>query len=371
MLATNTDTALVDHHCHGLFLHELDRTGFERHLGEADGPGMHGATPFDSMLGMAVRRWCPPALDLEPHAEVDDYLARRAELGGEQVARRFLRASGITRFLVDGGLLPGTVTSNTELAALSGRRADSVIRLEQVAEDVVRAGTTADRFGSDVDDLLVERARGAVAVKSIAAYRVGLDLDPRRPSRAELHAAAASWLRSGSGRLQHQAIHRFLLWRAVDLGLPIQVHIGLGDTDLDMHRCDPLLLTGFLRATRSARIPVVLLHNYPFHRHAAYLAQVFEHVFLDLGLTMHHVGARSTEVLAETMELAPFGKVLFATDAFGLAELYLVGSTLFLRALDRFLDAGVSDHEWTARDAERIRADITSGTARRLYGLRE
>ncbi|QGK70098.1 amidohydrolase family protein [Allosaccharopolyspora coralli] len=364
----STAAPLVDHHCHGLLRENPDPAMFERHLGEGDGPGLHGATPWNAMLGMGLRRWCPPVLDLPAHSEPAEYLHRRVELGADEVNRRFLRASGITRFLVDTGLLPDTITSPAELAALSGERADEVVRLEQVAEEVVRSGTSAERFAEQVEDALAQRLRGAVGVKSIAAYRIGLDFDPRPPSRAAVRAAADTWLHSG-GRLAHPAIHRFLLWRAVEWGLPIQFHIGLGDTDLDLHRCDPLLLTEFLRATRSSGTPVVLLHNYPYHRHVGYLAHVFEHVFVDIGLAAHHVGSRAGAVLAETTELAPFGKLLFATDAFGLAELYLLGSTTFLRALDRFLDAGVAENDWTVGDAARIREDITGGTARRLYAL--
>ena len=72
-------------------------------------------------------------------------------------------------------------------------------------------------------------------------------------------------------------------------------------------------------------MPVLLLHNYPFHRHAAYLAQVFDHVFMDVGLAVHNTGAPRPRCMRETLELVPFGKLLFSSDAYGLAELYLLG----------------------------------------------
>jgi uncharacterized protein len=116
-------------------------------------------------------------------------------------------------------------------------------------------------------------------------------------------------------------------------------------------------------------VPVMLLHNYPFHRNAGYLAQVFGHVFVDVGLAVHNVGRRADAVVAELLELAPFGKVLFSTDAFGLAELYVVSTALFRRALGRFLDAGIADDDWTADDAERVAAAIGAGNAARAYRL--
>ena len=127
----------------------------------------------------------------------------------------------------------------------------------------------------------------------------------------------------------------------------MQLHVGYGDSDLDLLDCDPLRLTAFLRATEERGVPVLLLHNYPYHRNAAYLAQVFDHVFLDLGLGTHNTGALSPALYRETLELAPFGKLLFSTDAYGLAELYLLGTLLFRSGLGGVLDELVAAGDMT------------------------
>jgi predicted TIM-barrel fold metal-dependent hydrolase len=113
----------------------------------------------------------------------------------------------------------------------------------------------------------------------------------------------------------------------------------------------------------------MLLHNYPFQRSAGYLAQVFDHVFVDVGLALHNVGFRADRVLAELLELAPFSSVMFSSDAFGLAELYALGATLFRRALTAFLDDGISHGFWPVIEAERIAAMIGTDNARRAYRL--
>ena len=367
------DLPLVDHHCHGLVTRELDRAGFEAMLTEADGSGPLGGSLFHSQIGLALRRWCAPVLDLEPRAPVDEYLARRAELGAAEVNRRMVAATGIGAFLVDTGYLPEPVTSPDELAALAGGSAGEVVRLEAVAEEVLAGGCTAEGFAEAFRSRLAERCAGAVAVKSIAAYRVGLALEGARPCEGEVAAAAGALLRAVDGgallRVADPVLQRFLIWCGVDLGLPVQFHVGYGDADVDLHRCDPLLLTDLLRATRPTGVPVMLLHNYPFHRNAGYLAQVFPHVFADVGLATHNLGRRADALVAELLELAPFGKVLFSTDAFGLAELYLLATVLFRRALGRLLTAGVADGDWTAADALRIALDIGSGNATRAYRL--
>ncbi len=217
-------------------------------------------------------------------------------------------------------------------------------------------------------DELAKRAGAAVGCKSIAAYRVGLDLAAERPSDAELRNAVGDWL-DGPERLAHQAIHRFLIWAGIDQRLPVQIHVGYGDSDVDLHRCDPLLLTGLLRATQPTGVPIILLHNYPFHRHAGYLAQVFEHVFCDLSLITHNAGNRAPALLAEALEIVPFGKFLFGSDAYGLAELYYLGAQLFRRGLAEFLDDGIAEDAWSANDAERIARLISVDNARRVYRL--
>ncbi|MBX6390765.1 MAG: amidohydrolase family protein, partial [Frankia sp.] len=384
-LPTLETLRLVDHHCHGLVRRELDRAGFERVLTESDQPAPAGTTFFDSQLGLAVRRWCAPVLDLPEHAPPEDYLARRAELGADEVAARMLRAAGIGEFCVDTGYLPERLTSSTELAALAGGRAYDVLRLEPVAEqvalDIVTGQVGVAHFPDLVRSRLAERAAApvtdtaprVVAAKSVAAYRVGLALPAGHPADREVVAAVRAWvgrLRAGAPiRLADPVLHSFLIWTAADQGLPIQIHTGFGDTDLHLAQCNPLLLTDLLRALTPTGTPVLLLHCYPFHREAGYLAQVFTHVYLDIGLTTHNLGRGSAAVLAEALELAPFGKLLFSTDAFALAELYLLGALLFRRGLDRFLGDGVADGDWTRQDAERIAQMICVGNARRVYRL--
>jgi predicted TIM-barrel fold metal-dependent hydrolase len=365
------DLPLVDHHCHGVLREPVDRATFEANLTEAAGPGPWHRTLADTQAGLAVRAICAPLLDLPAHAPIDDYLARRGELGVDEVNRRLLGATGIDHFLVDTGLTPETITTPAQLAGYVAGTGHEIVRMEAVAESVV-ADVAADAYVDAVAAALADRVAGAVGVKSIAAYRGGLDLDPARPTAAEVTAAAASWQASLTGarpRLTDRVLIRHLIWTALDLGKPIQFHIGYGDADVDLHRCRPTLLTPLLRATTGLGVPIMLLHNYPFHREAGYLAQVFDHVFVDVGLALQNVGSRADTVLAELLELAPFAAVLFSTDAYALPELFAVHAALFRRALRRFLDDGLQRDHWSAVDAERVAGMIASGNARRAYGL--
>ena len=363
---------LVDHHCHGLVRGELDRQEFEAFLTEADGLGPLHPSLFDTQVGLAVRSICAPLLDLPRFASPDDYLARRTELGADEAARRLLEVTGITHYLVDTGHLPDLLTSPAELAAYTDASGYEVVRLEVVAEQMIGMVEPRD-FADTVREALHARGQTAASFKSIAAYRTGLDLDPSRPSDADVEIAATNWIRASGDdnvpRLVDRTLTRFLIWTALDLGRPLQFHVGYGDADVNLRDCDPLLLTPFLRATAGLGLPLMLLHNYPFHRAAGYLAQVFDHVFVDVGLALHNVGSRAGAIVAELLELAPFASVLFSSDAFGLAELYAVSATLFRQALTAFFDDGIARGFWPVAEAERLAGMIASGNADRVYGL--
>ena len=361
---------LIDAHCHSVVAGDVDRLAFEQWCTEADRPAPGGVSYLDSQVGLAVRRWCAPALDLPVHAPVADYLARRAELGWRETTARLLAAADLTALLVDTGIDAGRGGLDLRtLGDLAAAPVHEVVRLERVAEDLAADGhVDAAGFADAYATALARRTTGAVATKSVIAYRHGLDIPAERPSPSRVRSAAGAWLRTG-GRLVDPVLLCFVLWCGVDTGLPLQLHTGFGDRDLRLDRADPALLQPFLAAVEPTGTPVVLLHGYPYHRQAGWLALTYPNVYLDVGLTMTHLGVRAEAVLGEFLELAPFGKVLFSTDAYGLPELYLVGAAQFRRALRRLVDGWVGDGAVSTADAERIVGLVCAGNARRVYRL--
>jgi uncharacterized protein len=92
-------------------------------------------------------------------------------------------------------------------------------------------------------------------------------------------------------------------------------------------------------------------------------------VYLDVGLAVNYTGARSVAVVAESLEVAPFGKLLFSSDAFGPAELHYLGALMWRRTTASVLSAWVDAGEWSAADAQRIARMVGADNARRVYGL--
>ncbi|WP_218617787.1 amidohydrolase family protein [Cryptosporangium aurantiacum] len=363
---STTEFPLVDHHCHGVVTAEQDRAGVEALISEGGAPPA-GETNFDTPIGLAIRRHCAPLLDLPPHASPEDYLARRAELGTAEVNRRFLAATGTARFLVDTGHNPSGLTTPEQITALTGSPADHIVRLESVAEALAADGVEPDEFGEAFASRLAATVAetGAAGVKSVAAYRTGFRLDPAPPTDAEVTTAAARWLGTGGTRLADPVLQRLTLEAALGLGLPIQFHVGFGDSDIRMTDVDPTLLTDWIRRHR---VPVMLLHCWPWHRQASYLACVYPNVQVDVGSVLHYVGPRrSVEVLAEVAEVTPFTRLLYSSDAYGAPELYVLGAHAFRVALAALLRDRVESGEWAAADAERIGHLVAHGNAERVY----
>ncbi|MFE6229117.1 MULTISPECIES: amidohydrolase family protein [unclassified Streptomyces] len=352
---------LVDQYCHGLLRTELGLGTFEAHLGPAAVLPASGTTFFDTQTGFAVRRWCPPLLGLDAHCPPARYLARRRELGVAETARRLLRGAGVATYLVDTGL-PDDLTGPAELAAAGGARAHEIVRLEPLAEQVADTSGTVDGFLANLTEAVQDAAVHSVAFSSAAAARCGLAADARPPGRGEARRAAGRWLadRPAKGPLDSPVLLRHLLWLAVGAGRPLQLHTA---------DRDPAALAGFAAATAGLGADLVLLHGSPHHRTAARMAGAYPHVYADLSAALAHTGARAADVLAEVLELAPFGKLLYSSGARALPELHVVAAGAFRAALDRVLGTWVLDGAWSRADAQRVAAMLAAENATRVYRL--
>jgi predicted TIM-barrel fold metal-dependent hydrolase len=333
------------------------------------------------MVGLAVRRWCAPVLGLPALASAGEYLARRGELGWREVTERFLAGAGVGTWLVDTGFVP-----EPPLAGLGVGVEREVVRVEAVAEGVAAEGESGRGLLAGIRAELRRRAAGAVGLKTVVGYRCGLRVPGVAPTDHEAQRAGERWCRAtlanpaqqaegASGArgvrltepvLLHWLVHEAALVCA-ELGLPLQVHTGFGDPDLRLREVDPALLSDFVESKPDTT--VVLLHCWPYHRNAAYLAHVYGNVVVDIGLMVPFVGARTGEVLAEVLELAPFDAVVYSSDGRALPETHYLGAKLFRHHCGLLLDEWIADGIITAADAERLAHGIGAGTAARIYQL--
>ncbi len=246
-------------------------------------------------------------------------------------ASRLLRATGTDWLLVDDGFPPPSKSAGwDELSELADCNARPVLRIERLSEEL-------PDFDALRAEIAAARRNGFIALKTIAAYRRGLDVVGET-----LRAALEANEKTGEA-------------------LPVQVHTGFGDADLFLPRADPSYLKTLIERFRETQF--VLLHCYPFVREAGWLAHVYGNVFLDLSLTIPYV-SRPAEAVREALELAPVSKLLYASDAARTPELYFLAAKWWREAL-----AEVLPEELEPAETEEAGRRILRENALELYGL--
>jgi len=367
------EVPLLDHHCHGILRDPPSREVVLDHLTEAPTRRSARTTPLDSALGIGVRAAVASLFEREGPLDADTYLELRSSLGSEQLLALALEAGGVRGLLVDTGYQSDDVLTPAELEAAGGVPTREVLRLEQLAARVIEELESPSSY---LERLVAALARHdeVVAYKSVAAYRVGLALPRAMPTPRELELALARILhardRGERVRVAERAVIAATLFAALlHQPRPLQLHVGIGDPDVRLGEGRPGRLQPFLEGVGELGARVVLLHTYPFHREAALLAHDYEHVFLDVGLALSFVGPGASRVLAEVLELAPWAKLCYSSDAFGLPELFALGAFAHRWALAAYVEPLLEGGWMSERDAFHLARLVGYENAIALYEL--
>lgn len=286
------------------------------------------------------------------------------------------RAANIQAWLVDYGYSTKDTFSHKELQHLTGARVSRILRLEPLIEELIVQSASFDQM-RDAFVAALENLRGQnyVALKSILAYRVGLNLSAASAAdaRAVFPGLKERAARQGKFRLASKPLLDYLIPLAVACAarqeFPVQFHTGFGDPDQDLLTSHPALLRPlFAEQYRGAKI--ILLHaGYPYVRALGYLASVYPNVYADFGLAIPFAASEARSILRELFGLAPASKVLYSSDAFHIPEMYYLGAVLGRRALGAVLEEYVREEWIDAGHAEKMGEMILRENARRVYEL--
>jgi predicted TIM-barrel fold metal-dependent hydrolase len=157
------------------------------------------------------------------------------------------------------------------------------------------------------------------------------------------------------------------LEKAVAQELPFQFHTGFGDSDADLRVVNPLHLRPIIE---QVRCPLVLLHaGWPFYRELAHLAAIYPNVWLDLSLAIPFATTGIPTMLRDVLGMAPFSKIMFATDAFVMPEIFWLAARWGRWGLGCVLDEFIADGFLNADEAWVAAEAILGGNARLIYRL--
>jgi uncharacterized protein len=376
LLETWEDVPAVDHHCHPLRRWPFELTAVE--LRSAFTEAIDPAIADQHVVHTAAYQGALQRIAAELHCDPSEaaILGRRNAADPTSYARQLLGRTATEVMLVDLGFTSGDSFTLEEQQEATGIPQREIIRLETLAESLVKgASEPREWFAAVRSALRTAVKRGAVGVKTICAYRASLKLQPVDTdalgvafSALRLRVERAQPLRLGGNALCHA-----LLFEAAqacqELDVPLQVHCGFGDPDEDLAESSPLGLRPLFVDPAYRGLRLALLHCYPYHREAAYLCSVFPGAYMDLSLTIPFAGIEGFHAMRETLGLCPTSKLLYASDATRYPEVYLVAATLHREALAEALgelhDRGIISRT-TAVEAGR---QVLAENARRLYRL--
>jgi uncharacterized protein len=250
-----------------------------------------------------------------------------------------------------------------------------VFRIEPLIADLLKIDIGWTEFQRRYDDTIADALanQGFKGVKSIIAYRTGLDVSPlsRTPDQG---FQALDAIRRGLGGGSMKKLRDHLLCRALDLcmehDVPMQIHTGMGDFEVNLVLCRPAYLMELLRFPAYRGCRVLLVHTgYPYHREAAYMANVLPRVWCDLSEGIPFAGNAAWDILRGVMAMAPLTKICYGSDGFKVPEIMYTSAKLGKQAVSSVLAELVGDGMLSQCDAESAAGLILSGNARELYRL--
>jgi predicted TIM-barrel fold metal-dependent hydrolase len=365
---------IIDHHAHPLLRPGMtsDEAGFRQWFTESTDPEIVAHHVAHTLFYCTGLRWLAQLLDCRP--TLDSILKARTARDYAAWVKRLFNDANIELVLCDYGYQGERAYNQAEMQALLPCPVRPILRLETLAEALILQHDTfeamLDSFSTRVSQA---KGEGYVALKSIIAYRSGLDIRPGSHGEAAVafNALKVEARQAGRVRLASKPLCDYLVWRALDvaddLRLPVQFHTGFGDKDADLRRANPLHLREVIERFQT---PIVLLHaGWPFYREAAHLAAIYGHVWLDLSLAIPFATSGIPAMLGDVMGMAPSSKLMFATDAFTMPEIFWLAARWGRWGLVQVLESFVADGFITEEEAWVTAEAILGGNARKLYQL--
>jgi len=373
-----TSIPVVDNHCHPVLLQQhMDALHFRGYCTEATDPVFAQMHVPNTVYYLWLLRQMATFYGCSNNES--DVLAARNQLSADTLLEHLFRAADIDTLVLDPAYpLSSECYTPERIGQLGHCRTAKMLRLETLMQELILAHDGFD----DVIDLFASRVRqarvqGYCALKSIVAYRTGLQItewskDEAAASFAEARTEAKT---KRQLRIAHKPLIDYLLHIAFKLAaeqqLAVQFHTGYGDSDTDMRLGNPLQLRDLLERKDYYTMPVILLHeSYPYCQLGAYLAAIYPHVYFDLSYMIPFVDRR--EMLAFTRQaigVAPASKLMYSSDGIHLPEMHwagaLRGRSVIGQVLDEMIDVGEIDEDQAYDIAQQILHD----TAYSVYKL--
>jgi uncharacterized protein len=382
------DAHVVDGHAHGFRLADLRARPPQEFLDRITmlgaclissgglAPGdvtlLHELTDSDPLAMACVLR-LSELLGCEPTRETVSQARRRVLLEeGTAYLLRLWEHAGLRAMVVDDGY-PLPRVDPREMARDAGITVHRVVRIEPLIDAAREEASGYDEL-EDAFSARLEQACAddAIAIKSVIAYRTGLDV--REVERSEAVDAYRAWAAAGFPETRELAkpVRDALLQRTVEIARraqrPVHIHCGGGDPSVVLAYARPKDLFPFLDRHRDH--PIVLIHSgWPWLEEGAYVASILPRVYLDTSINTAWASLIMDQKLEAVLGIAPTAKVMFGSDESTEPELAWISAVMAREALERVLGAAVERRWMTRADAVRVGRGVLAKNCERLHGI--
>ena len=369
---------VVDNHCHPMLLQQnMDALQFRSYFSEAT----HASFALKHVPNSVYYLWLLRQLaNIYGTGRAEDaIIAARNSQNSESLLRGLIQAANIDTLILDiGHPSPDECYTPEQISRIGQCRTARMLRLEVLMQHLIVEyddfDEVVERFSGEVDS---SRKNGYCALKSIVAYRTGLNIAEWTKDEAvnSFREARAEATEKRQLRIAHKPLLDYLLHVAfaiaAERGLPIQFHTGYGDGDLDMRLANPLHLRDVLERPDYQTMQIILLHeSYPYCQYGAYLAAIYPHVYFDLSYTIPFID--KLEMLAFTrqaLSIAPASKLMYSSDGIYVPEMHWAGAVRGRKILGQALQDMITAEELDEQQAYRLAQQILHDTAYTVYGL--
>jgi len=361
------------------------------------GDHLAGEVAFSESVVASVRREFLPAAELEPSLT----LFRRTNLGAHYFLKELAQFLGVEQdwsavasarnaaaerdyrawtgrlfedvglrwLLVDEGGARPRITLD-ELGAIAPVQMRRVARTDNFIRDLLPVEDSWPSFFRRYDEELDGAiGDGAIAFKSVIAYRTGLNIQPVSESEARADFEAHRSELEGAQKVFRDFLFCHTMDVARERGLWMHIHAAVGDPDIVYQYANPAHLYPLLHSERFRANRVVLIHGgWPWVGEAAAMVAILPNVYLDVSEGALFGMPNVRQRLMEALEACPYSKILYGADG-SLPEALWIGAKRFKSVLARVMGELTDEGFCSASEARQAARMILHDNAMRLYEL--
>ena len=320
---------IVDHHAHPFLRKEVTHSAdsYRTWFTESTSPIIHEKHVPNSLFYRTALRWLAELLDCAPsEAAVTE---ARAAYPEADWTKRLFEDANIDVLLCDYGYGGADAYDHAQMQAILPCRIEPILRLERMAEGLILESNSfsemVERYVATVE---AAQGNGYVALKSIIAYRTGLSIGrvSRFGSADRIRGLSCQKpaVRAVSGWTTRRCA---TTWYGSRWRLPTNSAFRSSSTPgsaIQTQICAPPIPSSYAtpsNAILTCRLSCCMPDGPTTGRRRTSPA-IYPNVWADLSLAVPFATVGIPDMMRDMIGMAPLSKLMFATDAFTMPDIY-------------------------------------------------